>query len=338
MSMAPQSLTSDAFRAGLERLLRALFGDSARLETLARLSGGASQETWLLEALIATHREKLILRRAPTGAAPVTEKISLPTEAALMEALRAAGAPSPQVLHVLSPQDQLGEGFLMRFVDGEALGARIVRDERFAQARANLLPQIGRALAAIHALDPARLPALPHRSACDELARMIENYRRDSAPRPVFELAIAWLKKHMPEEPAPPRVVHGDFRTGNYMADAQGLTAVLDWELAHLGDPARDLGWFCVNSWRFGAIDKPAGGIGAREDLLAAYTQAGGAPVTLEQLKFWETFGVLRWGVMCIGMGARAKQTDRPVELSMIGRRASETEIDLLRLLAPRGA
>lgn len=325
-----------SFADGLAAVVRRAVPGIERLDRLSRLSGGASQETWSLTGVGPDGARRMILRRAPASQPPIVDKAPLETEAALMRALADAGAPSPNVLYVLQPEDQIGRGFLMDHVEGEALGRRIVRDEAFAHARAVLTRQLGHALARIHNLDPAALPPLSRRSAEADFAEMVKNYRDNSAPRPVYELAIRWLSQHMPPEPSPPRVAHGDFRTGNYIADANGLAAVLDWELAHLGNPARDLGWLCVNSWRFGAIDRPVGGFGAREDLLAAYAEAGGAPVTMEELLFWEVFGTLRWGTMCIGMGARANQSDRPVELSMIGRRTSETEIDLLRLLSPR--
>jgi aminoglycoside phosphotransferase (APT) family kinase protein len=112
---------------------------------------------------------------------------------------------------------------------------------------------------------------------------------------------------------------------------------VLDWELAHLGDPMEDLGWICVNSWRFGEIDKPVGGFGSREELFAGY-EAAGRKVDAARVMFWEVMGTLRWGVMCCGMMQRFRAgPDHSMERAMIGRRASETEIDLLRLLAPRG-
>lgn len=333
---APDSAAS-AFADGLAALVRRVVPGVERLERVSRLSGGASQETWSLTGAGAGGARKMILRRAPATQPPVVDKAPLETEAALMRALKDVGGPSPNVLHVLTPADGLGRGFLMDHVEGEALGRRIVRDEAFADARRVLTGQLGKVLAQIHALDPAKLPPLSTRTAREDFAQMVANYRDNSAPRPVYELAIRWLDQHMPAEPQRPRVAHGDFRTGNYIADAKGLAAVLDWELAHLGNPARDLGWLCVNSWRFGGIDKPVGGFGERADLLAAYAAAGGAPVSMDELLFWEVFGTLRWGTMCVGMGARAGQSDRPVELSMIGRRTSETEIDLLRLLAPRG-
>ena len=115
-------------------------------------------------------------------------------------------------------------------------------------------------------------------------------------------------------------------------------TAVLDWEIAHFGDPMEDLGWICVNSWRFGGIDKPVGGFGTREELFAGYEEAG-RKADPDRVMFWEVMGTLRWGIMCCGMMQRFRLgPDHSLERAMIGRRSSETEIDLLRLLAPRGA
>lgn len=325
-----------SFSDRLLAVVRRFFPGAERIEKLVRLSGGASQETWSLVVVANGAPQRMILRRAPAGV-PVVEKISLETEAALMRAAELAGVPSPHVHHVIQPDDDFGRGFFMSHVDGEALGRKIVRDEQFASIRPKLAYQAGEILARIHSIDPAGLPPLPRIAPADEIARLYETYRTHSAPRPVFELAFRRLRDAMPTGDAPMRLVHGDFRNGNMLITPQGVSAVLDWELAHIGDPMRDLGWICTAAWRFSVIDKPVGGFGEREDLIAGYAAAGGGAVSLATLRFWETLGSLRWGVMCIGMGARAKQSDRPVEMSMIARRTSENEIDLLRLLAPRG-
>jgi aminoglycoside phosphotransferase (APT) family kinase protein len=326
-----------SFEDSLAALVRRVWPWADRIERLRRLSGGASQETWSLAAAGGDQRWQIILRRAPAGP-PHPGKIDLETEAALMRTAAAAGVPSPQVLHVLAPDDNLGRGFLMSHVYGETLGRRIVRDAAFELVRPKLAQQLGEILARIHAIDTAGLPELPRVSAAAGIADLYETYRRGSEPRPVFELAFRWLQGRIRPDPARQRLVHGDFRNGNMVVDSEGVRAVLDWELAHLGDPMRDLGWLCTNSWRYGEIDKPVGGFGARADLIAGYEAAGGDRVDPAALHFWEVLGSLRWGVLCIGMGTRARQSDRPVELSMIARRTSETEIDLLRLIAPRGA
>src|SRR5579863_6518547 len=303
-----------------------------------RLSGGASQETWSFDIVHPAGNIGAILRRAPAGygAAPA-RAAGLGAEAALMQRAYAAGVPSPRVLHVLKPQDELGTGFIMERVEGETIPRKILRDDRYAQARPFLARQLGEVLAAIHGLALAELPKLRQMAATGEIAELESDYRSFDWPRPVFELAIRWLRDHDPGPPEQMTLVHGDFRHGNLIIGPEGLRAVLDWELAHIGDPLEDLGWVCVNSWRFGEIDKPVGGFGAREELFAGYEKAG-RRVDPARVKFWEVMGTLRWGVMCCGMMQRFRTgPEHSLERAMIGRRASETEIDLLRLLAPRG-
>ncbi|MCB1541709.1 MAG: phosphotransferase family protein, partial [Rhodoblastus sp.] len=265
-------------------VVRKFAPDTQRLDKVVRLSGGASQETWSLVAARAHGPERMILRRMPAGV-PIVEKISLETEAALMRAAERAGVPSPHVHYVIAPEDDCGRGFLMSHVEGEALGRKIVRDEQFARVRPSLARQAGEILARIHAIDPSGLPDLPRVTPAEEVATMHANYRRWSDPRPVFELAFRWAQERMPQASAAPRLVHGDFRNGNMLITPDGVSAVLDWELAHIGDPMRDLGWICTAAWRYSVIDKPVGGFGEREDLMAGYEAASGGRVDPQVLK-----------------------------------------------------
>jgi aminoglycoside phosphotransferase (APT) family kinase protein len=254
-----------------------------------------------------------------------------------MQLAHDAGVPSPRVLHVLQSQDDLGTGFIMQRVEGETIARKILRDDKFASARPLLARQLGKVAAGIHNLPASKLPKLRRMTAAKEIAELERDYRSLDWPRPVFELALRWLRDRDPGPSQDVTLVHGDFRHGNLIIGPDGLRAVLDWELAHLGDPMEDLGWICVNSWRFGEIDKPVGGFGAREELFAGYESAG-RRVNAERVKFWEVMGTLRWGVMCCGMMQRFRiGPEHSIERAMIGRRSSETEIDLLRLLAPRG-
>jgi len=80
------------------------------------------------------------------------------------------------------------------------------------------------------------------------------------------------------------------------------------------------------------------GGVCTREQLFAGYVEAGGK-LRADAVHFWEVFGTLQWGVICEGMAhAHLSGAEPDVERAAIGRRASETEIDLLELLAPRRA
>ena len=322
-------------RAALERLAIRLGGEGAKLTAAQRLSGGASMETWAFGFDGTAGAEDLILRRRSVPFDPETARsISLFTEAALIRATGANGARVPPVRHLCDEADGLGEAYIMGRVGGETLGKKIVSDPRFDAVRPGLARQCGAALVPIHATPPPAGLGLKMSDAQGELDRYEEVYRTAGAERPILELAFQYLRKHLPA-PNPPLLLHGDFRNGNIMFDPQlGVAAVLDWELAHIGDPAEDMGWICTNSWRFGRPDRPVGGFGEYADLLAGYHEAGGRTIELSRVRFWQMLGSLRWGVMCLTMYLSWSSGVSPsVERPMIGRRVSETEADLVVLL-----
>ena len=332
-----------------QRLLDALQALAGRLTAgggpvtgLRRLSGGASQQTWAFQVGADPGATPLVLRRAAHSSHPEHAAggrghggAGLAAEAALIAAAHAAGVPVPAVRHVLRPEDGAGEGFVMERLEGETLGRRIVRDPALAGARQLLARQCGAALARIHGLAVAGLPPLRLACARAELDFQAGLHRGHGTARPVFEAAFQWLRRHAPATEAAPVLVHGDFRNGNLMVGSDGLRGVLDWELAHLGDPMEDLGWLCVRSWRFGGgAARPVGGFGTREALLAGYAQAGGHP-DATRLRWWEMLGTLKWGVVCETMVQVWIDGSEPeLEKAAIGRRVSEVESDLLALLA----
>jgi aminoglycoside phosphotransferase (APT) family kinase protein len=292
-------------------------------------------ETWAFAIDGQGGREDLILRRRSAPFDPETARsIPLATEAALIRASGANGALSPQVRHVCDEADRLGEAYVMVRLEGETLGRKITSDPRFDGVRGKLARQCGEAIAGVHATPPPEGLNLKVTDAAIEIDRYEESYRASGAERPILELAFQYLRKRIPE-PVAPRLVHGDFRNGNIMFHPEaGVVALLDWELGHIGDPAEDLGWICTNSWRFGRPDRPVGGFGDYADLLAGYAAAGGEPIPLERVRFWQMLGSLRWGVMCLGMYLSwANGVEKSVERPMIGRRVSETEADLIVLL-----
>ncbi len=321
--------------ASLRRIAPLLDAPSAELVALHRLSGGASKETWSFDLKTAAQTRPFILRRAPSGVRPDDPSIAIETEAELMSLSARRGVPVPTVRHVLRSEDGLGRGYIMDRVAGETLARRILRDPSFAAARARFAQDSGGILARIHSVD-ASSAALRTTTPAAHVEEIALRYRRCALPRPVFDLALRWLRQNLPA-PVPPRLVHGDFRNGNLIFGPEGVRAVLDWELAHRGDPMEDIGWLCINSWRFGAIDHPVGGIADREALYAAYEAQSDSAVDRAAVHFWEILGTLRWGSFCAAMVEWVRSgEDRSVERVMIARRASETEIDLLRLLVPR--
>jgi aminoglycoside phosphotransferase (APT) family kinase protein len=306
-------------------------GGPVRIENLGPLSGGASADTWTFDAECRGERFELILRLAP----PQKDDIRLDrmTEAKVLSLAAEAGVPVPKVLFEMDEQDGLGLGYAMERIAGETIARKILRDGEYAEARDRMARQCGEILCRIHSMDITTLPPLKRQPANTLIDNLKTMYKAFGQKLPVFDLAFRWLQDRLPESPEL-RFVHGDFRNGNFIVGPEGIRAVLDWEIAHLGNPMEDLGWVCVNSWRFGNIDLPVGGFGHRQDLFAGYEAAGGGPVDPEEVHFWEVFGTLKWGLITILQAyTHLGGAKRSVELAAIGRRTSETEIDLVRLL-----
>jgi aminoglycoside phosphotransferase (APT) family kinase protein len=292
-------------------------------------------ETWSFDAVGPEHTLPLILRRRPPASMQPADFENLGTEAAVIRAAVAAGVAAPVVRHVLSPAEGLGAGFIMERLAGETIPRKILRDPVYVAVHGQLLQQIAATAARIHAVPLEHLPPLKTLTAEQTLADWQQIYQQQQQARPVFELALRHLRDHLPSSTGALCLVHGDYRMGNLMIGGDGLRAVLDWELCHIGDPLQDLAWLCLPPWRFGKLDAPAGGIGTRAALHAAYESATGAALDHERLRFWEILGSLRWGLMCSGMLEWFRSgRDRSVERAMIARRASENELDLLRALA----
>jgi aminoglycoside phosphotransferase (APT) family kinase protein len=319
--------------------VRARLGDGVSVAEPKRLPGGASRETWLLAVTHADGREeRLVLRRDPPGHVVESSRAG---EYALLEAAHAAGVPVPRMRWLEDDAAVLGAPFfVMEWVAGETIGRRLLRDERLAVARDRLPEQLATALAGVHGIDPNR-PALsfltrPDREsspALTEVARYRDVLRGIAPdPHPTLELAVRWLERRAPA-PQTTTVVHGDFRIGNVIVGEDGLRAVIDWELAHVGDPLEDLGWLCVRSWRFGNDDRPAGGLCARERFVAAYEAARGVAVDRTAVHWWEVFGNFKWAVVCIMQAQTFLGGGGNVELAALGRRTAEMELELLDLM-----
>ncbi|MGY6499454.1 MAG: phosphotransferase family protein [Acidimicrobiales bacterium] len=320
---------SDQLATAIAGALSPVLG-AVEIRELGRLSAGASRETWSCDAIDAdgtTH--PVVLQRDRFGASGG----SCAREGHLLGAAALAGVPVPQVLASGRGPDDLGDSWsITRRLGGESLGKRLVVDERFQRARQVFVDQCASALAAVHAI-PASAVEGVLAPVDDPVGSLRSLYDSLSDRHPVFELALRWLDRTRPD-PGDVTVVHGDFRVGNLLVDEDGLVAVLDWELSHLGDPIEDLGWLCVRAWRFGGPGA-VGGIGSRADLIAAYGRASGREVPESHLHWWEVLGSLKWGLTTLVLGSQFRGPDDDLELASIGRRVAETEYDLMLLLVP---
>ena len=337
----PVPLFFDALDAAVRREI----ADCAGLVDAERLSGGASMESYRLRCRSAAEPAAtfdICLRRGPDGEDREGDNVTgVAAEALCMSTARSGGVPEPQVLYVLQPSDGVGAGFLMEWMDGVTLGARIARLPELAQARKKLAFQCGQEMARIHSVDvnaTGLAGVLRRFEPADYLAETWDRCKEMPTPQPMIDYAARWLSEQLSGRgPVQLTLVHNDFRNGNIMVDpVEGLVAVLDWETAHIGDPMRDLGWMCTNSWRFGQRHLPVGGFGHYEELFAGYQDVAGTPVDRDRVQYWEVFGSFWWAVGCLGMADRYRTgSDATVERPGIGRRSSECQLDCVNLIIP---
>ena len=311
--------SSESLAAGLAEVLGA-----ESITDLTRLSGGASRDTWRFVA----DGRALILQRQRGG-----DVRDMGVEAAVVRAAGEAAIPVAELVASSNQVNPLEASFMvLSAVEGETIARKILRDDEFAHAREVLPAQLGTAMAQLHSIPLDRVPALPETDQVEQYRTMLDTLDQ---PHPTFELAFRWLDAHRPSSTAR-TIVHGDFRLGNVMVGPDGLRAVLDWELAHIGDPMEDLGWLCVKAWRFGSA-LPVAGVGRYEQLFAAYEAAGGASIDPDVVRWWEVLGTLKWGIMCIlQANAHLAGFTRSHELAAIGRRVCENEHDLFLALEGR--
>ena len=293
---------------------------------LVRLTGGATMESWRFSA----GGEDYVLRRAPSAQMMETRPFGHDTEAAIIRAVHAAGVTAPEIVAELHEDDGIGTGFVMRALPGTPDPRAILAvDDPDA-----LLVRCGQELARIHALSRDALPdAVPTLDLRESIADFRVRFAASGGDRPIIALGLRWLEDNAPA-PAPTVLNHGDFRVGNLLVQDGALTGVLDWELAHFGDPHEDLAFGCMAVWRFARYDRPALGLGSLDTYFAAYEDAGGTPVDPVRFRYWMIYRTVWWALGCLGMGNIWREgADRTLERAVISRRTSEQELDLLLLL-----
>ena len=301
------------------------------ITNLVPLTGGASKEIWRFEVQTEGGVEEFILRKGSGIEGPLAIKTS--DEAILQKEVSKIDAPVPEIVAVSSIEEELGDSYIMKFVAGESIPRKILRDTEFKEALPLLAFQCGESIAKIHDVELDKLHFLQEKPPIDQVNDLYATYLSFNQPSPVFEYTYLWLKDQDFGQ-TKSSLVHGDFRLGNIIVSSSGLESIIDWELAHIGNPLQDLGWICGNSWRFGQNNKVVGGFGNLDDLLRGYNSISNFEVTENLVRTWQVFGTFRWGVIClIQASAHLNGSVNSVEKAAIGRRVSETEIDIADLL-----
>ncbi|QZD93079.1 phosphotransferase family protein [Qipengyuania xiapuensis] len=295
-------------------------------DALRRLTGGATMESWRF----VSGGEDFVLRRAPSPAFMEERPYGHDTEAAIIRAAREQGVTAPEVIAELEPADGIGSGFIMRALPGTPDPRAILAMEDPAQ----LLREAARDLALIHCIAPSDLPSdIPTLDYAEGVGKLREQFEDAGGDRPIIALGLRWLMDNLPN-PVEPVLNHGDYRLGNILCEDSHLTGVLDWELAHFGDPHEDLAFGCMPVWRFGAYACPALGFGSLDDYFAAYEENGGGKVDPARFRFWTIYRTVWWALGCLRNAQMWRSgDDRMLERVVISRRTSEQELDLLLLL-----
>jgi aminoglycoside phosphotransferase (APT) family kinase protein len=313
----------DKIKLFLENLL------DEEIEELVPLSGGASAE---ITKIITKNRTEYVLRRS---AYLGKSQLAIPKllESKIQREVFKYGAPVPKIIIDFEEDDEIGEGYIMESITGETIPRKILRDKKYDSCRGKLLFQIGASLAKIHNTPIKKLCNLKKASFHDSLGELFKIYTSFKNPQPVFDLTFKYLQNESLNK-YENTLVHGDFRLGNFIISENGLESIIDWELAHIGNPIEDLAWLCVKSWRFGNTKERAGGLGSLDDLLEGYQSVSNLKIDKTQLNIWQMYGSLKWGIICmVQTFAHLSGEIKSLEKAAIGRRVSETEFDLMEMI-----
>lgn len=319
-------------------LARAVGADCVSIIEPQLLSGGAVGENWRLAVEVTggprAGRHDWVLRTDAHSRMAMSHDRA--HEFLVLQAAYGAGVMVPEPVARCEDTAVIGAPFMVAgYARGNAQARKIVRGRNIAAFGPALAEEMGRQLARLHSVHPPQpglefLDVPEGRPAVAQVAEMRGHLDTIGEPRPALEYVLGWLEAHAPERKQLV-LCHGDFRTGNYMVDGERLTGILDWEFAHWGDRHQDVGWFCARSWRFGADDKPAGGIAGYDAFFHGYNAQSDVPLSLDLMPYWEIMGAARWAIVALLQGERHHSGNEPsLELVLTGMMAPEMELDAL--------
>ncbi len=326
----------------LSQYLTEVSGTPTEIHHAQPIAGGASRDTWLIDATIGGERQKLVLRR-DLSTVMYEQALTREQEYQFIDAAYQKGVLAPRPRFLCTDPNLLSQSFfIVDYVEGISIGRKVIQAPELADARAALPQQMAQQLAKIHAIAAEGLEFLPRipegqsaaQQALDQVRNMLDKL---SAQNPAFAYGLRWCERHA-QTSERITVLHGDFRLGNLLIGTQGLNAVIDWEFGHIGDPHEEMGYCCMRDWRFGNGHLHFAGLSDRETFLRAYEQASGVTVDRAAVDWWEIMGNLRWGVTCLAQANRhLSGRDVSVEYASLGRRSAEMQLEMLRLIQQRG-
>jgi len=327
-------ISPDDLRAALEARLAAETGRAVAVFTVAPLGGGACQDNFRVELDLADGRGRRPMVLRSDARRSLAGSIDRRAEFAVIGAAVSAGVRTPAASFLMGGVVRPGAwAYLLEWADGVAIGRRVLRDADLAEARSKLPTEVAEELARIHAITPATHPAILPHPPLDPLASARAAVSALREARPALEIALRWLAENPPES-REVTLVHGDYRTGNFLVTPAGLSAVLDWEFARWGAPAEDLAWLEMRTWRFNSNKLPVGGFGAVDPFHTAYEAAAGRKISRRDVHWYEVLGNVRWAAGCVQQGERyLSGGEHDLELIAIPRRAVEMEFEALRLI-----
>jgi len=285
----------------LQTYLTRLWGEPVAVSDLTRIPGGASRETYRFDAQVGGQSKGLILRRDPQGSLIDTDRR---LEFLAYRSFHGRGVPVPEPVALEEQGAELERPF---FIMGRVEGGKaaspftVIPYGEHAQA---LGEQFFSILGAISGTDPTGLPITEVAQAPlpDECWRRELDYWEgvidadEQHPQPIVRAAIRWLRRNPPKPAQAIRVVHGDYRSGNFLHDEKGrIIAILDWEMAHLGDPLEDLGWAIDPLWaHFEAEKGRVAGMIDRKEAIAIWERTSGLKADPAALAWWELFNAVK--------------------------------------------
>ena len=310
------------------------------IEGAKLLAGGAMHDSWGARAVYPDRKSDVVVRLSPVAR---DDAAKARAEFAVMRASFERGVRCPEPYYV--GESERGQTFmLMSLMPGETNPRQFVTSPDLAECRVAFVRELAEDVAKIHTIPPSEMAGLLVTPPDDAESLLVELEKQEAQyetvrinPHPLLEWSFRWMRRNigtLTPRSRPLHVVHGDLRTGNLMYDTKGLTAILDWEGVHVGEAEEDLSWFCTKVWRFNRRDLAAGGIADRETWVRAYEAASGYTIDRDRLRLWEVFQNVRWSVICM---MQANQHLSGVmeshEHAAIGRRAADTELEILRLV-----